>query len=129
MAKTITQGFSLIETLISSALLAFLSFTLIHTSYTLQAYTQKLEQHIHSTWQRKSALTYGQLSPNQLSTIDTYKTDYLLRIQDTDNDGIDDQWLAASTPNTSNALEKHIIETNYINGETFVIAHSFQLPP
>ncbi len=124
MAKTITQGFSLVETLISSGLLALLSFTLIHTSYTLQDYTQKSEEFIQSTWQRKSALTYGQLPSSKLSSINTYTQDYVLRLADTDNDGVDDQWVLALAVNKTNSLEKHIIETSYINGETLVLTHS-----
>lgn len=129
MAKTITKGFSLVETLISSTLLALLSFTLIHTSFTLQTYTQKSEEFIQGTWQRKSVLTYGQLSANQLSSIPTFTQDYVLRLTDTDNDGIDDQWITTLGPNITNALEKHVIETNYINGETFTIMHSIQRHP
>ncbi|MBO1255325.1 hypothetical protein J3L16_06445 [Alteromonas sp. 5E99-2] len=128
MAKTIAKGFSLVETLISGSLLALLSFTLIHTSYTLQDYTQKSEEFIQSTWQRKSALTYGQLTSDELSSINSYTQDFVLRLTDTNNDGIDDQWLRVSEPNTTNALEKHIIETRYVNGETLSLTHSSLLP-
>lgn len=86
------KGFSLVETLISTALLALLSVGLVYSSISLREYTGHSLAIIEQSWKKRSLAASGKIAKMALSDPDSAVSISRWQFVDTNNDGIEDGW-------------------------------------
>ena len=101
MAIQLIRGFSLLETLISTALLSIIALSLVFSSLTLQRFKINSQSILAEQWLLRSRISNGNLDPHILLNENPNATMKKWIYKDTDNDGRDDTWELVNvyTPN------------------------------
>lgn len=122
MVTRLASGFSLVETVITSALLALLCLALIQTNLQLLTFANIEEQDIQKRALRASIEHIQLFDSIQLDEFNISVESETLVISDKDHDGVDETWEKADeniiNAESSSLLSKKLITVTYADGDS-----------
>jgi prepilin-type N-terminal cleavage/methylation domain-containing protein len=93
MAISVIKGFSLVETLISMALLALLAVGLVYSSVSLREYANQSLLATDRNWHKRNLAANGKIAESILSNPESAVSITDWQFADTNDDGIEDTWI------------------------------------